>query len=201
MPARYIVAVADANDLATVVARLGNQSAGIAYKRDDDTLNLLDPDTGNFLALPLAALIALTTGAQATGGVVTAPKVAYARYDFAVDGGGAPGLITPATNSTIPANAIITSVIINSTTAVNGSSSTVSIGLSAGGGGAAALLAATGQASFSTDAKLAGVPIPNDATKWIKMSAAGVITLTSAVAALTAGVIEIFVTYYVTKNS
>jgi hypothetical protein len=207
MATRYIEAAADATAVANLIQNLSPQVAGICFKRDDNTLGVLDPDTGTVIYVPLgitvtAAQINQMLGAANGVAGISLPKVAYARYDFAVDGGGAPGLITPATNSTIPANAIITSVVINSTTAVtSGGTTTVSIGLSAGAGGAAALLAATAKASFTTDALLAGIPIPNDATKWIKMSAAGTITLTSATTAIGAGVIEIFVFYVTAANA
>jgi hypothetical protein len=119
---------------------------------------------------------------------------AFAKYDFAVDGG-AVGLITPATNATIPDNAIIQHVIINSTTAVtSGGAATVSVGTSSGSG-AASLLAATGKASFTLDGFVQAIPVPQDVTKFVKMTAAGSITLTVATAALTAGVIEVTAFY------
>lgn len=122
-------------------------------------------------------------------------KAARAVYSFAVDGG-AVGLITPATNSVIPDNAVIVGGIINSTTAVLSSgSATVSIGTSAGSG-AASLLAATGKASFSLDALLQMVPAFTAAT-YLKLTASGRLTITVAVAALTAGVIDITVFYVV----
>lgn len=126
----------------------------------------------------------------------SARRVAHAQYSFAVDGGGAPGLITPASNATIPANAIITNVIINSTTAVlaAGGAATVAIGTSAGSS-ASSLLAATNKTSFSANALIEGVPRPDDSTTWVKMSAAGVVTFTSATNALTAGIVDVFVEY------
>jgi hypothetical protein len=122
--------------------------------------------------------------------------VAHATYNFAVDGGGAPGLITPAKNATIPINAIITNVIINSTTAVLAAAgaATIAIGTSAGSS-ANSLLAATAKASFGSNAFLEGIPRPDDSTTWVKMTAAGQITLTSATNPLTAGVVEIYVEY------
>lgn len=134
------------------------------------------------------------------GSVTGISRVGRAQYNFAADGG-AIALITPATNFTLPANSIITNVIINSTTAVTSAgAATVSIGLSAGGGGAAAFLAATGKATFSVNALVQGIVVPQDATKWIKTTAAGTVTLTVAAAAVTAGVIEIYVHYIVTAS-
>jgi hypothetical protein len=125
-------------------------------------------------------------------------RVAHAIYSFAADGG-AVGLITPAYNAIIPANAIIVGGIINSTTAVTSSgSATVSIGTSAGSS-AASVLAATGKASFSLAAQLQPIPAFTAAT-YFKMSAAGQVTVTVAVQALTAGVIDIHL-YYSIANA
>jgi hypothetical protein len=56
-----------------------------------------------------------------------------ARYDFSVDGGGAPGLITLAVSDIIPANFIICGGFVNSITAAStGSSPTIAVGTSAG---------------------------------------------------------------------
>ena len=121
--------------------------------------------------------------------------VAWAKYSFAVNGGGV-GLITPATafNTVIPNNAIITSVIINSTTALTSAgAATVSIGTSAGSS-ASSLLGVTGYATFTLDKLLSGVPVW---TAPIKMTGAGSITLTIGGANLTAGIIEVFVRFYV----
>lgn len=127
-------------------------------------------------------------------------RVCHAQYSFAVDGGGAPGLITPANNCTIPGNAMVISCSINSTTAFTGATNTTSVGLSAGGGSATSLIAATAVASWTTNAKLQCVPVPNTASTWVKLTAPAVITLTSATAALTAGIAEIYVIYFVSAT-
>jgi len=136
-----------------------------------------------------------TTGASVpSAGVV---GVAHALYSFATDGG-AVSTITPAINSTIPAKAVITAATINSTTAVtSGGAATVAIGTTATGGSTTSFLAATGNASFTANALL------NGATTFaapLKVTAAGSITVTVGTAALTAGVIEIWVQYYVATN-
>jgi hypothetical protein len=205
MATRYIETALNATEVANLIQNLSPQVAGIVFKRDDNTLGVLDPDTGVVIYLPLGITI---TAAQinqmlgATNGVagVSLPKMAYTRYDFAVDGGGAPGLITPVVNTVIPAQAIISRTLINVTTGVL-TATTVSIGLSAGAAGAAALLAATVIASLTAGAKLTGIPVPQTASSWIKMTAAGTVTLTTAGAAATAGVIEIFNEYVVTANA
>lgn len=130
----------------------------------------------------------------------SASLVGHATYSFAVDGGGAPGLITPASNVTIPVNAIITNCIIDVTTAVTASgSATISVGTSAGSS-AASLLAATAKASFTPAGFVQAIPVPQTASTWVKLTAAGQITLTSAVGAITAGVIEIYVFYTVSPT-
>lgn len=125
-------------------------------------------------------------------------QVAHAKYDFAVDGGGAPGLITPAANATIPANSIIYSQIINWTTPGVGVSNTTSIGTTGTGGGAAILLAATAVGSLTGIVQ--GLIVPQTASGFKKLTTAGTITLTTATAALTAGVCDIWV-YYVTAGA
>lgn len=124
-------------------------------------------------------------------------NVAHAIYSFAVDGG-AVGAITPASTVAIPANAVIVGATINSTTAVTSAgAATVSVGTTAGSS-ATAILAATGKASFTTDALLNGVPV--FATP-VKMTAAGNVNITVGTAVLTAGLIEIFVYYTVAANA
>jgi len=120
-------------------------------------------------------------------------------YDFAVDGGShsasnqgltgnGAGVITPAdADITIPENAIITDCITYVTTAMtSGGSATVAIGC-----GGAALVAAT---AFDN-----GVFDDEDVTHTVvadKTTAAGRPTITVATAALTAGVIEVIIEYY-----
>lgn len=115
-------------------------------------------------------------------------QVWRAKYDFAVDGG-AVGLITPKINVDIPDNAIILFGILNPTTALVGTSSTIAVGTSAGSS-ASSLKAATAEATYSIDAVLATVPVCTAASA-VKMTAKGKVTITVAVAALTAGVMEI----------
>lgn len=121
-------------------------------------------------------------------------RVAHVIYNFAVDGG-AIGLITPAKNATLPDNAIIFGGLINPTTAPTSlGSATIAIGTAAGSS-TTSLKAATAVATYSLDAVLATVPVWTAATAF-KLTAAGAITLTVAVADLTAGVLDIFVEYY-----
>ncbi len=122
-------------------------------------------------------------------------RTARAKYDFAVDGG-AISTITPGSvvNATIPDNAVIVAGTINATTAcTSGASATISVGTSAGSS-TAAMLALTAVASFSADAIINAVPV--FATP-VKMTAEGRITFSIAVAALTAGVIEATLFYFV----
>jgi len=123
--------------------------------------------------------------------------VAHAIYSFATDGG-AVGAITPALTATIPANAILVAATINPTTAVTSAgSATVSVGTSAGSS-ATSILGSTAKASLTIDALLNGACT---FASPVKMSAAGQIDITVGTAVLTAGVIEIFVSYYVAANA
>lgn len=134
-----------------------------------------------------------TTFADVHSNLVTA----HAVYSFAVDGG-AIATITPAANASIPANAILVSATINSTTAVTSAgSATVAVGVSNTGGSTNSLLAATAKSSFSSNAVLNGA---TTFTPPLKVTSVGNITLTVATAALTAGVVEVWVQYYVAAN-
>ena len=124
-------------------------------------------------------------------------------YDFAVDGGShsaedqglagnGAGIITPAdADITIPENAIITDCITYVTTAMtSGGSATVAIGC-----GGAALVAAT---AFDN-----GVFDDEDVTHTVvadKTTAAARPIVTVAGAALTAGVFEVIVEYYLATS-
>lgn len=161
-----------------------------------------DAATGNiavFTNTGTSALPVFTRGstANSTANGVNNFQVAHAIYSFATDGG-AISTITPALGATLPNNAVIVAATINSTTAVTSAgSATVAVGTSAGSS-TTSILAATGKASFTTDALLNGVPV--FATP-VKLTAAGNITLTVGTAALTAGIIEVFVFYTVAANA
>jgi hypothetical protein len=120
-------------------------------------------------------------------------RMARAIYDFSVDGG-AVSTITPKKTVTLPDNAVIVGGTVNSTTAVTSAgSATVSVGTSAGSS-TTSLLAATAKASLSADAVLNAVPV--FATP-VKLTAKGDVTFTVGTAALTAGVIEVTLFYFV----
>lgn len=115
-------------------------------------------------------------------------KVAYAKYDFSVDGGAS---CTPAISDTIPINAVVSGGSVVSTTAVAAAgAATVSLGTVAGSG-AASILAATAKASLGTNA----VVLPTCSATPFKMTAAGKINVAIATGPLTAGVIEVWVLY------
>lgn len=124
-------------------------------------------------------------------------QVAHAIYSFATDGG-AVSTITPVLTATIPNNAIMVGATINSTTAAaSGGSATIAVGTAAGSS-TTSILAATAYTSFTTDALLNGVPVFATPRK---MTAAGQVTVTIGTAALTAGIIEVFVYYTVAANA
>ena len=120
------------------------------------------------------------------------PRIAKAIYDFDVDAG-AISTITPVTTAVIPDNAVIIGGTINATTAATSAgSATISVGTSAGSS-SASIISLTAVASYSADAVL----ISDTAATPVKTTAAGSITVSIAVADLTAGVIEVTVLYYV----
>ncbi len=136
------------------------------------------------------------SGAIQTGLVIQgsgALMSAHGLYNFATDGG-AIGTINIALSDLIPAGAVLVGGFVNPTTALlSGGSATISVGVSAGlATPGAALKALTAVASYSIDAMLPLIPtfaVP------LKMTASGYLTITVAVATLTAGVMDIFVYY------
>lgn len=126
-------------------------------------------------------------------------RVAHFKYDFAVDGG-AVGEIIPSSSPTLPAKAIIIGGIANVTTALlaAGGAATIAIGTHAGSA-VDSLLTATAKATFSLNAILALNPVFTAASA-IKMSVAGQVSITVATNALTAGVMEIFLVYFVAST-
>jgi hypothetical protein len=124
-------------------------------------------------------------------------RKAKAIYNFAADGG-VIGLITPVRNAVIPANAIVFGGLAIPTTALAGATATIAIGTSAGSS-AASLKAATAVATYSLNAILPLIPVFTAGSAF-KMTAAGKITCTVAVAALTAGVLEIEVYFMECTN-
>lgn len=130
---------------------------------------------------------------------VSALRIAHAQYSFAVDGG-AQTTITPVNNFTLPTNSVVTGASLNSTTAGAGATSTLSVGLSAGGGTTTSLVGATAVATWTTNAKVQATPVPQTASTWIKLTAPAQATVTIATANWTAGVIEIYVFYFVSST-
>lgn len=120
--------------------------------------------------------------------------VAKMTYDFATDGG-VQGLITPANSPTLPIKSIILGGTIDiTTTLTSGGSATIALGTSAGSS-AAALKAATAVATWAAG-QLAMVPLFTAAT-YLKLTAAGRLTLTVATADLTAGKFDVQVVYLI----
>lgn len=135
----------------------------------------------------------LITPGTASPGTLIVPdglRMAYLHYDFAVDGG-AIGVISPTWADTIPAHAILYGGVANSTTAFTGAGATVAIGTAAGSA-ANSLLTATAITSFTLDAVVA---LAVGATP-IKTTAAGLLQLTIATDAVTAGVLDVMVIYF-----
>ncbi len=157
------------------------------------------PNANNWVVSAVTAPPASYTIADNTVAGNSTLKVCHARYSFATDGG-AVSTITPAVGCTIPIYALIYRVIVTPIATTVGSTGNVSVGLSAGGAGAAALLGATARASLVAGTPFDGVPIEGTASAsnatYIKMTAAGNITVTIATNALTAGILDIDVFYF-----
>lgn len=136
----------------------------------------------------VAALAAASTNLATT----MLPRVAIAQYDFTNDGG-AVGAITLTNTVSIPAGAVVLASALRVTTAVTSAgSATISVGTTAGSG-AASIAAATAKASLTDDTVVQGIDYST--TKPFVMTAAGNVNVTVATAAVTAGVVEIFVLY------
>lgn len=184
-------AKADSNTIAKVpltVQAVSGQTGDLAQFLDSSGTVIAKINAAGQLVLTAEASLATPFG---LGGQL---KMARAKYDFAVDGG-VIGLITLATTAIIPDNAIVFGGLINPTTAPVGATATIAFGTSAGSS-ASSLKAATAIATYTLDVLLALVPVWTAASAF-KMTAAGSITMTTATAALTAGVIEITVFYWV----
>jgi hypothetical protein len=120
-------------------------------------------------------------------------KVASAEYDFAVDGG-AIGTTTlravDMSGGAVPSGAVVTSGYVDVLTAVtSGGAATVAVSLES----ASDLLAPALQAALTTGRKSI-IPAATGATS-IKTTAARSLTVTIAVAALTAGKLRVVVFY------
>jgi hypothetical protein len=120
-------------------------------------------------------------------------KVAYFEYDFAKDGGAVGDITLRGAN--IEKGAVVVGGMIDVETAVtSGGAATVALKLAT----AADVLAATGKASFSLNATLDVVPVRTAATA-VKLTANKDLTMTVAVAALTAGKFTVALYYVVTR--
>ena len=116
-------------------------------------------------------------------------------YNFAIEGG-AVSLITPLKTVPLPKNAVIVGGTLNCTTAgTSGGSATITLGTDAGSS-ASALLGSTAVASLSANALINLVPT---FAAPVKLTAKGNVTMTVGTAALTAGIFEVVLYYYVAK--
>lgn len=122
------------------------------------------------------------------------PKLITAKaiYDFSVDAG-AVSTITPADTETIPANAIIVDAMTCVTTLLGNASGTPTVAIKAGG------LTVIGAQDYN-HASLADEKVTVNAVA-DKTTASGAIQVVIASAALDAGVIEIYVSYYLAGSS
>lgn len=132
-------------------------------------------------------LLGTTLGAHEDALDAIKERVVKAQYDFATLGG-AVGDIS--LGVTIPDNAVITDVVIDVlTNPTSGGSATIAVKAQS----AADLIGATAVASFT--GILQGVPTAGTIASAIKLTANRTVTVTVAVAALTAGKFNVFVKY------
>lgn len=129
---------------------------------------------------------------------ISALRMCHAQYSFAVDGGGAPGLITPTNNCTLPANSTIFLVSLRWTTPAVGLTNTTSVGITGMGGGTAAFVALTAVGSLAGN--LPAIVLAGTSSTWVKITTSGTVTFTTAVAALSAGICEVNVLYFTTPT-
>lgn len=118
------------------------------------------------------------------------PRWSHARYDNAVHGG-AISTITlsdPFGRNNVPSGAIILGGTIDIIVQLAGASATIAVGTTAGSS-TTSIKGATAVASW-TVGQMATVPVFTAAT-YVKMTAAGAITMTIATTALSAGVFEV----------
>jgi hypothetical protein len=181
---------------ANTLAALGNSGANTGYGCQFGSLAILQSyQNAGYpvnIECPDANIGRIMSG-KYTG---TVPfQVCHATYNFALDGGDV-GTITPHRNCALPYNAIVVSAQINwSTRPASRGMATVAIGIN-NGAGTAALQAAT--AIGSLNGIVQGVPLTDIASTHFKLANSNVlyqVTVTPAVAPLTAGVCEIWVWY------
>lgn len=121
-------------------------------------------------------------------------SVARGRYDFAVDGG-AVGTVDLTKTAQIPPNAVILGGFVEVDTAVtSGGSGTLAINVESAGDMVAA--AAVSGAPWSTSGRKSIIPVFTGATS-VKTTVARKIQATIATAALTAGALDVVLTYIV----
>lgn len=130
-----------------------------------------------------------------TGGYPNPPvRCARARYDFPVDGG-ATGDIVIGPVGQIPAGAYITHGFVEVDTTVTGGAS-AELAIKVEGAADIVASAVVSGAPWSTTGRKSIVPAGTGATS-VKTTAARSITATVAVAALTAGVVDVVLFYVV----
>lgn len=194
-PSNLVTAVASLGSGNEILVQWNAMAGAIGYNVYRAATTTLPTVGTNFMASVTANAftdngnLAISAGQVIYDGL----RTARARYDFAVDGGGAPGLITLAQSDTIPLGAILIGGWIRVETAF-ATATAVGVGTSAGSS-TVALVASTAIATLNTGT-VSGITtlVPNRTTP-VLMSAAGTITMTSTVAALTAGKVDVFVEY------
>jgi|2_EtaG_2_1085320.scaffolds.fasta_scaffold00966_5 hypothetical protein len=118
---------------------------------------------------------------------------AMAKYSFADDGGGSPGAITLNQTESIPNNAVITDVWTYTDTLCVGSGATIAI---TGGGVTLSAATAITNNAYDTNEQVSHHTGLISSNLGIKATSTADIGITTASAALSAGIFTIWVEYY-----
>ncbi len=175
---------------------------GIGGKKTVDLSNIAAGS--NLPTSALASDAGIVPAMIAPAGVQSTPatdlvRVAIATYDFAVDGG-AVSTITPAKTVNLPSGAIILGAAVRVITKPDSAThtGTVAIGTSAGSSSTSVKAAlVVSDATWNANAISTPVAPVFTVASFVRLTAAGNITVTVATEALTAGKFDIFIFYVV----
>ena len=163
-----------------------------------DVTGDIDLSSGGVASITAASIVNadLANSASTTSGLMLV-KYAMVTYDFAVDGGGAPGVITPALNATVPDNAVVELVNYDVITTCTSAGDTGTLKVSLVTDGDLSTAIAINDASNPWDAGAQKATAVTQLPK--KTTAARSFTVTTATQAFTAGKVVFTFRYYVTE--
>jgi hypothetical protein len=127
-------------------------------------------------------------------------RALHFKWDFSIDGGAISTITLSPNGYPLPANTIISNVILNPVAAPVGVGASVAFGITGATSPTTCLKGITAITSFTVDLLLAGTPVGTAATSF-KLATLGNVTMTISGAALTAGIIEGWVEYFEAANA